>query len=389
MHRVYSGDNSVPYMRTGDDLTIRVEFEALYPTEDVVFSLEIRDDDGNLVMRTDTSIIGVPIDAPRGTSVMHFGIVQMPLLDGSFSFALGIQSRSGILYDWQENAGTFEVMNPGKTTGSLPHGRARGAHLDARATSTRPRPRWRSPSERDSHHERHAEATLPDGSPGLRGAGHGGDRRGGPAAPGLGRPAAQARARARRALPGPLARWPAAAATWARRCAWSTPPPSSTRWCPVESERAAGAVVKKGMRSLLLWYVGWVTHQMSQSASAVSRALHIVDDRLKELERQVEVQRVPAAGVVEFPGLRTARRLVGRARRGRRGQGARAASCTPPAATAGWCAASWRPAATPTASTRAPALVDAAELGSARPARRAAWPSTCAPWPRPAWAPSC
>ncbi len=70
---------------------------------------------------------------------------------------------------------------------------------------------------------------------------------------------------------------------------------------PVESERAAGAVVKKGMRSMLLWYMGWVTHQMSQSASAVSRALHIVDDRLKELERQVEAQRVPAAAVVEFP----------------------------------------------------------------------------------------
>jgi hypothetical protein len=72
---------------------------------------------------------------------------------------------------------------------------------------------------------------------------------------------------------------------------------------PVESERAAGAVVKKGMRSLLLWYVGWVTHQMSQSASAVSRALHIVDDRLQEIERQVEVQRVPGAAVVDFPTL--------------------------------------------------------------------------------------
>jgi hypothetical protein len=75
---------------------------------------------------------------------------------------------------------------------------------------------------------------------------------------------------------------------------------------PVESERAAGAVVKKGMRSLLLWYVGWLTHQMSQSASAVSRALHIVDDRLQALERQVEGQRVPAAGVVEFPGTQRA-----------------------------------------------------------------------------------
>jgi homopolymeric O-antigen transport system ATP-binding protein len=119
VHRVYSGDNTVPYMTTGDDLTIRVEFEALHATEDVVFSLEIRDDTGNSIMRTDTSIIGVQIDAPAGTGIMHFGIVNMPMLDGSFSFALGIQSRSGILYDWQENAGTFEVMNPSKVTGAV------------------------------------------------------------------------------------------------------------------------------------------------------------------------------------------------------------------------------------------------------------------------------
>jgi ABC-2 type transport system ATP-binding protein len=119
VHRVYSGDNNVAYMKTGDDLTIRVEFEASIPTPDVVFSLEIRDEHNNQLMRTDTSIIGVRIDAPRGTSVMHFGIVDMPMLDGSFSFAVGIQSRNGLLYDWQENAGTFEVMNPSKMTGAL------------------------------------------------------------------------------------------------------------------------------------------------------------------------------------------------------------------------------------------------------------------------------
>jgi len=41
---------------------------------------------------------------------------------------------------------------------------------------------------------------------------------------------------------------------------------------------------------------------MSQSTSAVSRALHIVDDRLRDLEHRVEAQRIPPAGVVEFPG---------------------------------------------------------------------------------------
>ena len=119
VHRIYSGDNTVPYMSTGDDLTIRVEFEALHATPDVVFSLEMRDIDNNMVMRTDTSIIGMAIDVPRGVSVMHFGIVKLPLLDGTFNFALGIQSRDGILYDWQEDAGSFAVMNPGKTTGIL------------------------------------------------------------------------------------------------------------------------------------------------------------------------------------------------------------------------------------------------------------------------------
>ena len=84
---------------------------------------------------------------------------------------------------------------------------------------------------------------------------------------------------------------------------------------PVESERAAGAFVKKGMRSLLMWYVGWVTHQMSQSASAMSRALHIVDDRLKELERSVEAQKASGGGVVEFAALASVPRAGGSSRR--------------------------------------------------------------------------
>jgi hypothetical protein len=45
---------------------------------------------------------------------------------------------------------------------------------------------------------------------------------------------------------------------------------------------------------------------VSQSASAVSRALHIVDERLQDLERQIEVQRVPGASVVEFAGQHVA-----------------------------------------------------------------------------------
>jgi hypothetical protein len=72
---------------------------------------------------------------------------------------------------------------------------------------------------------------------------------------------------------------------------------------PVDSNRRTGAAVKKGMRSLSLWYVGWVTRQISQFAMATSRSLHIMAQRLGELERDVEVQRVPYARVVQFPEL--------------------------------------------------------------------------------------
>ena len=109
---------------------------------------------------------------------------------------------------------------------------------------------------------------------------------------------------------------------------------------PVDSQRAAGAVVKKGMRTVLLWYVGWITHQISQFASAVSRTLHIVEGRLKELERKVEVQRVPGAGVVEFPDAHRADAWWVAPAVEAVGVGARAASCTRPAVTAGWCAGS-------------------------------------------------
>jgi hypothetical protein len=68
---------------------------------------------------------------------------------------------------------------------------------------------------------------------------------------------------------------------------------------PVGSNRSGGAVVKKGIRSLNLWYVGYITHQVSVFATAASRALHLLDDRVTELRRQLEAQRVPPAVVVE------------------------------------------------------------------------------------------
>jgi hypothetical protein len=70
---------------------------------------------------------------------------------------------------------------------------------------------------------------------------------------------------------------------------------------PVESNQPGGAAVKKGLRQLSLWYMGYVTHQVSQFAAAVSRALHLLEDQVADLQRQVERQQVAPAPVVELP----------------------------------------------------------------------------------------
>ncbi len=69
---------------------------------------------------------------------------------------------------------------------------------------------------------------------------------------------------------------------------------------PVGSAKSGGAAVKKGLRSLSLWYVGFVTHQVSSFATATSRALHLLEDQVTALQRQQEAQQVPGAPVLDL-----------------------------------------------------------------------------------------
>jgi hypothetical protein len=68
---------------------------------------------------------------------------------------------------------------------------------------------------------------------------------------------------------------------------------------PVASRRPGGAAVKRGLRSLNLWYLRYVTHQVSEFATAVSRALHVLDAQVTDLRRKVDALEVPPTGPVE------------------------------------------------------------------------------------------
>ncbi len=115
----HPGDGARAYLRTGEALTVNVGFHANIACDDVVFSIEVHNDEGVVLMHTDTSIIGHTFSVPSGPGVIQMRLKDLPMLDGDFSYCIGIQSRGGLQYDWCEPAGKFEIMNAGKTTGSI------------------------------------------------------------------------------------------------------------------------------------------------------------------------------------------------------------------------------------------------------------------------------
>ena len=85
----------------------------------MVFSIEVRNEEGLVLMHTDTGIMGRPFAVPSGPGLVQIRLKDFPMLDGDFTYCIGIQSRGGVLYDWREPAGKFEIMNAGKTTGTI------------------------------------------------------------------------------------------------------------------------------------------------------------------------------------------------------------------------------------------------------------------------------
>src|ERR1700735_1475528 len=67
----YPRFEEVGYLSTGDSLTIGVGYHASIATDDVVFSLELRDADDNCFMRTDTDILGLRFDLPVGPGLVQ------------------------------------------------------------------------------------------------------------------------------------------------------------------------------------------------------------------------------------------------------------------------------------------------------------------------------
>ena len=97
---------------------LTVGFLANTASDDVVFSVELRDDESTVLMRTDTAIMGNTFGL-AGPGDLEIQLKNVPMLDGEFTYCIGVQSRGGVLLRRARPGRHFEVMNAGKTTGSI------------------------------------------------------------------------------------------------------------------------------------------------------------------------------------------------------------------------------------------------------------------------------
>jgi ABC-2 type transport system ATP-binding protein len=111
-------DPARKFLVSGEPLEITLGYEASRRTEDIVFAFNIHDQLGNLVLGTNSEMLGLQIDAVEGRGTLHLEMEHVPLLEGVFALSFGIHSRDvGIQYDHRAEKDHLEVMNPGRSVG--------------------------------------------------------------------------------------------------------------------------------------------------------------------------------------------------------------------------------------------------------------------------------
>jgi ABC-2 type transport system ATP-binding protein len=109
-----------PYLLPGEPLTVRVGFDAAEEVEEVVFGLAIYDVEGQLLLGSNTALLGQRVGPVLGAGEVRFTLEGVPLHDGSYPVTIGIHSPDeGVVYDWWEQRERFAVMSPGRAAGLL------------------------------------------------------------------------------------------------------------------------------------------------------------------------------------------------------------------------------------------------------------------------------
>lgn len=105
---------------TGDDLEVRVSYEAHDPVDDPVFGISIEDYRGFTVYGTNTRLKEMRLGTLRGKGTVTFNLKSMPMLEGKYNVSLAIHSRDEeTVYHWIDRWGSFEMKSDFPDAGVL------------------------------------------------------------------------------------------------------------------------------------------------------------------------------------------------------------------------------------------------------------------------------
>ncbi len=113
----HPGMGERPYLKTGEALTLRIDYRVHEATPGAVFSIAVLNVMDSIVFASRSAQLGEGVDLGPGAGSVTFVFDGVPLLDGAFKINLDVRDGSGTVLDLAEPAATFEVMNPTRATG--------------------------------------------------------------------------------------------------------------------------------------------------------------------------------------------------------------------------------------------------------------------------------
>ena len=106
------------HLAPSEPLRIEVHFRAPEVVDDVVFSIAIHDQDGRMLLGTNTDYTGDDPGFVEGNGSCTFIFERFPVLDGIYSVDIGLHSHDvGVIYDQRAEKDTVKVVSPGRAVG--------------------------------------------------------------------------------------------------------------------------------------------------------------------------------------------------------------------------------------------------------------------------------